>query len=321
MKPTKKLKVIIITQRLSRVVNPIIQNSNVVGIIESKPREIQNHGTFLNLIVKLSHLLFSNKRNNLLKMCKSRNLPYFLYDDKAQQQAKDWILNKSPELIVVYSMSQLLPKEIFEIPRYGTVNLHPSLLPKYPGRNPWFWQYFFMDKKGGVTVHYIDKSVDKGDVIYQEEYEIPIGIKSTDLYDIAIGEIGVRLLLKTINNIENIPRKPQESNKNFVARGLKKEEHKSIINFEEFEGIRVWHILRGTEQWLKAIKPPSGIYTGQIWNIGNYIETPARYDRYKKGSIIREGFFHYLVVNGGKIELKINFSIIALIKHLLYGQN
>lgn len=85
-------------------------------------------------------------------------------------ELESWVKSLSPDLIVVYSMSQLLKENIYSIPRFGTINLHPSYLPEYRGPNPIFWMYYNMEKQGGVTVHYIDQGEDTGNIILQKRY-------------------------------------------------------------------------------------------------------------------------------------------------------
>ncbi|AAM07923.1 formyltransferase family protein [Methanosarcina acetivorans] len=80
------------------------------------------------------------------------------------------IRNLEPDLIVVFSMSHLLKENVFNVPSYGTVNIHYSYLPEYGGPNPLFWQYYDYILDPGVTLHYVDKGEDTGNVIYQRRY-------------------------------------------------------------------------------------------------------------------------------------------------------
>ncbi len=71
----------------------------------------------------------------------------------SDKNLENWVKDKKPDVIVVYSMSQLLKEYIFSILKYGTIDLHPALLPSYRGPNPHFWMYHDGIKEGGVTVH------------------------------------------------------------------------------------------------------------------------------------------------------------------------
>ena len=310
-----KLKVIIITQGLSRIVKPIVENYNVVGIIESAPRNYQKTNK-LKLFIK--DLLNSFRKSKSLKeFCKQNNIPYF-FMTKSDENLKKWIEDKNPDIMIVYSMSQLLKENIFTIPKYGTINLHPALLPKYRGPNPWFWQYYNMEKKFGITLHFIDKGEDTGDIIYQEELDVPLGMKSPTMHDIMIGGLGLKMIFKALENIENLPKKPQPKESPTIrARNILPEEHKNIINWKNWNIERIWHILRGTELWLNAIEQPKGIYKGQRWIVEDYEKCNMK--GYVPSKIYKENGKYFVACRDGKIYLSIKFSLKTLIKSIIKG--
>jgi methionyl-tRNA formyltransferase len=203
---------------------------------------------------------------------------------------QEWVKKSNPDVIVVYSMSQLLKDNIFTIPKYGAINLHSSYLPEYRGPNPNFWMYYNVDLNPGVTVHYIDAGEDTGDIIYQERYVIPLGIKSSDMLDISINKIGINLLFKSLDGIAAgiAPRIKQPQNSPMPrARNLKYEDHKTIIDWNNWPGERIWHILRGTESWLNALDQPSGMFKGHRWIIGDFVKSQDN-ESYTFGSIYRD---------------------------------
>ena len=112
--------------------------------------------------------------DSLKSFAKKEKIPYYYMNKGSDKNLENWVKCINPDIIVVYSMSQLLKENIFSIPKYGTINLHAGLLPNYRGPFPYFWMYYNTDKKGGVTVHYIDEGEDTGDIIYQEVYDIPL---------------------------------------------------------------------------------------------------------------------------------------------------
>lgn len=80
-----------------------------------------------------------------------------------------------PDAIVVVAFGQLLPKEILEIPKYGCVNVHASLLPKYRGAAPIQWAVIDGEEKSGVTTMLMDEGLDTGDMLEKVEYVLEIG--------------------------------------------------------------------------------------------------------------------------------------------------
>lgn len=314
-------KILIITQGISRIVRPLCNCSicEVVGLIECAPREVEKQDNIFLKWLKGIHRLVSFKADLTLKAFAANfKIPYY-YMTSSSIELENWIRELKPDLIVVYSMSQLLRKNIYTIPRLGTINLHPSYLPEYRGPNPVFWIYYDMVREGGVTVHYIDDGEDTGKILMQERYTIPLGIKSSDNFDIAIDRIGIRLLLEVIQNIEQIePIEQSMTSSTMRARNLKLNEHRNIIDWNNWPIERVWHVLRGTESWLNALPTPQGIYRGSRWVIGEF-EKKQLNGKYKIGSIYKRKAKRFVVCRDGiiYIECKINLKqlFVSLIKN------
>ncbi len=278
----EKLRILLITQGVSRLVRPLFESEHqVIGILESMPRDYDGSKN-KSILVRILKKIYSTVKKQdvfLPDFCRKKNIPYNFIWKKNSTEIADWIESLNPDLIVVFSMSQLLKDDILKIPRLGVINLHPSFLPNYRGANPDFWQYHDMEMNPGVTVHYVNAGEDTGDIIYQERVHIPLGAKSPARLDKLIGELGVSLMLKAIDAIAqgNAPRIPQPAQSPTPrARNLKPEEHTQIIDWQHWPIERVWHVLRGTELWLNAITPPNGLLAGQRWSIQEYekIEEP-----------------------------------------------
>ena len=307
-------RVIIITQGLSRIVDPLCNRHNVVGIIESKPRK---NLSFFVIIRYLYQLIKFNKQS-LSSYAKKKNIPYFYMENGSDTILENWVKQKNPDIIVIHSMSQLLKDNIFTIPKYKTINLHPSLLPQYRGPNPLFWIYLNMEEESGVTLHYIDKGEDTGDIIYQDSFKVELGMKSPEMMDIAVGDIGVSLILKALKNYKNLPRKKQKliNTSHERARNIKPNEHKNFIDYKNWSVERVWHFLRGTESWLNALDQPRGIYKGQRWTILEYQK--GIFENFDVGKIYKSKNKYFLVCKNGIIYLKTTFSLRNLIFYYLH---
>lgn len=308
----RELKVMIITMGLSRIVQPIVNLHNVVGVIECAPRKIKNKTNILLLKVTKKLYFFLKPSKSLKTYTNNKKIPYYYMNSGSDKSLENWVKSIAPDVIVVYSMSQLLKPSIFNIPEYGTINLHPALLPKYRGPFPDFWMYHNTEKKGGVTVHYIDEGEDTGDIIYQEKYDIPLGMKSPDMMDLAIGKIGTNLLLKALNNVEELPRQKQpKQSPTPRARNIKAEEHTNIINWTIWDIEKIWHLLRGTQLWLNAVEQPKGIYKGQRWTIDEFEKCDT--SKYIPSKIYRENSRYFIACRDGIIFLSLNFSLKNLV--------
>jgi methionyl-tRNA formyltransferase len=113
----------------------------------------------------------------------------------------------NPDLIAVVAF-RILPEAVFTLPRFGSINLHASLLPKYRGAAPINWALINGETKTGLTTFYIQKKVDTGDLLLQEETEITPEDDFGTLHD-KLMDAGARLLLETIDGIENGSLKPR----------------------------------------------------------------------------------------------------------------
>ena len=311
-----KLRLIIITQGVSRILMPIVSQYNVVGIIESQIRKTEHGKSLLFNIARKVYVTLNIKKKTLKSFSSRNKIPFYYMNNGSDSNLEKWVKNKKPDIIIVYSMSQLLRRNIFDIPTYGTLNLHPSILPKYRGPNPWFWMYYNMEKKGGVTLHFIDDCEDTGDIVYQEEFEIPLGIKSSELQDLAIGQIGVGLILKALKNINNLPKlKQPKTSPTKRARNIKNDEHKILINWTEFNVEKIWHILRGTEMWFEAIETPKNIFKGNKLIIEHYEK--CNMTGFKIGRINKEKNQYFVACKDGRIYLTLKFNFKKLIMSLL----
>jgi methionyl-tRNA formyltransferase len=309
-----KPNIIIITQGKTRIVDPIINRYKIAGIIDSSSEVDLNKKS--KIVSLYSYLLQKIKKDvSLEKYSKSQGIDYLLLTKNNLDKLKEWIESRNPDLIIVYGMSFLLKKEIFNIPKYGTLNLHPSFLPSYRGPNPWFWSYYNLDVKGGVTLHYIDEGEDTGDIIYQMEYDIRLGMKSPEMQDLAIKKIGIDLITKAINNYKNLPRSKQELKPlTERARRINQSEHKQIIDWKHWDVKRIWHILRGTEMWLNALEQPLGKYKGVRWMILDFKKCDT--SKYEISKIYKYNGKHFVVCIDGVVFLKLKFSLKKYIRNL-----
>lgn len=317
----KRLKILLITQGISRLVEPIVSSEHqVVGILESMPRGFSGFSKkiFIFDILRRIYSIFKGKEISLKNFCRAKKIPYHFIWKENSNEVAEWIRKQKPDLIVVFSMSQLLKNEILIIPSLGVINLHPSFLPNYRGANPDFWQYFDMEMNPGATVHYVDVGEDTGDIVFQDRVHIPLGAKSPQRLDKLIGELGVSLVLKAVDAIAQgkAPRTPQPvQSPTLRARNLKSEEHAQIIDWEHWPIERVWHVLRGTELWLNAVPQPVGLLAGQRWSIQEYLKTnnpqgdPGKLGNYKNRKCI--------FTRDGVIYVDINFDIKKTILKIL----
>ena len=148
------------------------------------------------------------------------------------------VINKikeiNPDLIVVVAYGKILPKEIIDIPKYGIINVHSSLLPKYRGASPIHSAILNGDSETGVSIMYIEEGLDSGDVILREYCEISEDDTLGTLHD-KLKNLGAAGLAKALNLIENgeVQAEKQDDSKATFVKPITKEQAKIDWNNEK----------------------------------------------------------------------------------------
>lgn len=106
----------------------------------------------------------------------------------------------APDLVVVVAYGLILPPEVLEVPKYGCINLHVSLLPNYRGAAPIQWAVINGEEKTGVTIMQLDEGMDTGPVYASKEIDIAPNATAGEVFQLATG-IGARLLAQTVQEI------------------------------------------------------------------------------------------------------------------------
>ena len=194
----------------------------------------------------------------------------------------------NPEVICVVAYGKILPKEILEIPKLGSINVHGSLLPKYRGAAPIQWAVLNGDKTTGVTTMYMDEGMDTGDMILKEEVEIGENETTGELW-VRLAEVGGKLLVKTLEQIEKGIAPREKQGEDFtVAPMLNKEMAK--INWEEKTAGEIKNLVRG-------LNPIMGTYSFlngkklKIWKVETLI-TEDFMDKYEEFKEYEQKFEH-----------------------------
>lgn len=181
------------------------------------------------------------------------------------------IKDLDPDLIVVVAYGKILPREIIDIPKYGIINVHSSLLPKYRGASPIHSAILNGEKETGVSIMYIEEGLDSGDVILMESCEITETDTLGTLHD-KLKVIGAELLGKAITLIEKeeVTSSPQDHTKATFVKPITKEEEKIDWSRPAEE---VYNKVRG-------LNPFPGAYTTFKDTVVKIYETEKDYEEY-----------------------------------------
>lgn len=183
-----------------------------------------------------------------VKVCAEKlGIPVYQPVKLKDSDSYEIIKELNPDVIVVVAYGQILPENILNIPKYGCINVHGSLLPKYRGAAPIQWSVLNGDKVTGVTTMYMEKGLDTGDILETKEYEIGINDTAGEVFD-TLAEMGGKLILDTLEKAEKGQLHPvkQDDSKSSYAKML----DKSMCNIDfSKSNLQVHNQVRGLSPW------------------------------------------------------------------------
>lgn len=154
-----------------------------------------------------------------VKVCAEKHgLPVFQPATLKDNNSVEEIKSLNPDVIAVVAYGKILPKAVLDIPKYGCINVHGSLLPEYRGAAPIQQAVLNGDKVTGVTTMYMGEGLDTGDILLTRETEIGENETSAELFD-RLSVMGADLLIETLSNLKNItPQKQDESKATYTSK-------------------------------------------------------------------------------------------------------
>ena len=171
---------------------------------------------------------------------------------KQNEEFMNEIRKLNPDVICVVAYGKILPKEILNIPKFGCINVHGSLLPKYRGAAPIQWAVLNGDKETGITTMYMYEGMDTGDMILKQKVEIGEDETTGELWH-RLAEIGGKLLVETLKQIESgVAPRIKQIGEFSMAPMLNKEMSK--IDWENQSAQEIKNLVRG-------LNPIMGAYT------------------------------------------------------------
>ncbi len=196
----------------------LIEKHEVVAVV-SQPDKPKGRG---------KHLVPTPVKEEALK----HNIPVYQPEKIKSDDAVELICGIEADIIVVAAYGQILPVSILESKKYGCINIHGSLLPKYRGAAPIQWAVIDGEKKSGVTIMYMEKGLDCGDMILKKE--VPIEAEDTygTLYD-KISSVGSRAVLEAMDMLEQGTAKPEKQEDSLSTYAKKIEKEMGLIDWNK----------------------------------------------------------------------------------------
>lgn len=183
-----------------------------------------------------------------VKVCAEElNVPVFQPKSMKSQEALQILTDLKPDVVVVAAYGQILPQAVLDVPRFGCINIHGSLLPKYRGASPIQEAVLNGDKITGVTTMLMNAGLDTGDILLSVKTEIGENETSGELFD-RLAQLGGELILKTLDVVENGTAEPKKQDDSFATHTSKIDKSLCPIDFSK-PSFEVHNKIRGLNPW------------------------------------------------------------------------
>ncbi len=243
-------------------------------------------------------------------------LPVYQPIKVKEEEFMHMVTELAPDAIAVAAFGQILPKAFLDIPKYGCINVHGSLLPKYRGAAPIQYSIIDGEEETGITIMYMGVGIDTGDIILMDK--IPITPEETggSLFD-KMSVLGADLLIKALKQIEDgtAVRIPQDNDQATYVKMIDKDMGK--INFTQ-PAIKIERLIRGLNPWPSAFTYLDG-RTLKLWQAsvedvsGDMQAVPGEIIEIRKDSFVVKTGAGVLVIRELQLEGKKRMSVEAFL--------
>ncbi len=183
-----------------------------------------------------------------VKVCAvSHDIPVYQPNSLKNGEALQIIEQYDPDAIVVAAYGKILPKSIIDYPKYGCINVHGSILPKYRGAAPIQWSVINGDSETGITTMLMNEGLDTGDILLIEKTPISLDDTASSVFD-RLSAIGAQLTLKTLELIEKGEITPVKQDDSLSTYAPMLDKSISEIDWSK-DALTVHNLVRGLYDW------------------------------------------------------------------------
>jgi methionyl-tRNA formyltransferase len=183
---------------------------------------------------------------SIVSLAWERQLPIYQVSRLAAPETLETISALQPAVACVACFPKRLPASLLRVPRWGGLNVHPSLLPLYRGPYPLFWQLRHGDQDCGVTIHFMDERFDTGDLAAQAVVALPDGISGAEA-DTLLSEYGGECLVEVLAALDRgtLTRRPQPAGGSYFSAPREQD----FVIDPAWSARRAFNFMRGTNEW------------------------------------------------------------------------
>ncbi len=202
-----------------------------------------------------------------VKVCAEKlGIPVFQPSSMRSEETYNSLKELNPDVIVVAAYGQILPKAVLDLPKFGCVNIHGSLLPKYRGAAPIQQSVLDGEKVTGVTTMLMDVGLDTGDILLKAETEIGENETAGELFD-RLALLGGELIIKTLDKLGKGEIIPQKQDNSLATHTSKITKELCPIDFNK-SAFEVHNKVRGLNPWPVAVTEIAGktvkVYSSRV---------------------------------------------------------
>ena len=229
----------------SQPLKKLIEAGHYVSLVLTREDKKRNRGELSPTPVK--------------ELAQELNIPVLTPSRMKDEALLERLNSEKADFFVVVAYGKILPKEILDMPKFGCINIHASLLPEYRGAAPIQWSIIDGKRKTGITTMLMDEGLDTGDILKQ--YELPIANNETggSLFE-KLALLGGEAIVDTIDNFNNITPKKQGESTTGYAKMISKS--MGDIDFNK-SAIEIERLIRGMNPWPSAYTK----YMGKVLKI------------------------------------------------------
>ena len=276
------------------ILEALISNTNVALVVSQPDREKDRKGNFLPTPTKV--------------VAQSNNIEVYQPQNIKKEYQK--ILDVDPDIIITCAYGQIIPEALLNAPKYGAINIHGSLLPRLRGGAPIHHAIIDGDKETGITIMYMDKKMDAGDIISQSKITIDDNDTLDSLYE-KMSHLGEKLLIETLPSIINGSNKRIKQEEEKVTYGLNITKEEEKIDFYK-PSYNIYNLIRGLSSVPGAYcyldEKRLKIYMSELTNIKSKKE-PGTIEKIDKTGIYVSTIDNVIKITNFKLEGKKRVNI------------